>query len=139
MVKYFQQFLGYLAPPIVAVFLFGVFWRRANTAGALAALATGLGFGGVMIARGGHLAPFTDWHPFLYLPPLLFVLSSTALVGASLLTPAPCQPGLDRFVWTTRLYREETAELASQPWYRNYRVLSLLLLAVTVLFLVIWR
>lgn len=139
MVKYFQQFLGYLAPPVVTVFLFGVFWRRANAAGAAAALVTGLAFAAVMVLRGGKLAPFTDWHPFLYVPPLLFVLTSLALVVASLLTAAPDKPGLDRFVWSARLYREETAELAGVAWYRNHRILSLLLLALTLWFLVVWR
>ena len=38
---YLQQMLAYLAPPIVACFFAGVFWKRANGHGALAALVVG--------------------------------------------------------------------------------------------------
>jgi solute:Na+ symporter, SSS family len=37
--QYLQSVQGYLAPPITAVFLLGLFWKRMNSAGATAALA----------------------------------------------------------------------------------------------------
>jgi SSS family solute:Na+ symporter len=36
--KYLQSVLAYISPPIVAVFLLGVFWRRANASGAFLSL-----------------------------------------------------------------------------------------------------
>ena len=38
---YLQAVQGYLAPPIFVVFFFGVFWKRLNAAGALAAMLVG--------------------------------------------------------------------------------------------------
>ena len=41
--QYLQSVQGYLAPPITAVFLLGLFWTRINGAGApFGALAAGL-------------------------------------------------------------------------------------------------
>jgi SSS family solute:Na+ symporter len=42
---YLQGIQAYLAPPIAAVFFFGVFMRRLTGAGCLAALLTGFGRG----------------------------------------------------------------------------------------------
>jgi SSS family solute:Na+ symporter len=138
-VKYFQQFLGYLAPPIVAVFLFGLFWPRATAGGALAALASGLLMAGGMLATGGKLPPLTDWHPFLYVPPAMFLASAVVLVLASLASAPPDRERTARFLWSRRLLDEEDAALAELPWYQNYRVLSVLLLLITAVFVFIWR
>ena len=43
--EYLQGMQGYLAPPIVAVFFLGIFVRRANAQGCLAALTVGFGLG----------------------------------------------------------------------------------------------
>jgi SSS family solute:Na+ symporter len=42
---YLQGVQAYLAPPIFVVFFFGVFWKRLNAKGCLAALITGFGMG----------------------------------------------------------------------------------------------
>jgi SSS family solute:Na+ symporter len=138
-VKYFQQFLGYLAPPIVAVFLFGLFWPRATGSGAFAALIAGLAMAGWMIGSGGRLPPFTDWHPFLYVPPVIFLAASAVLVAVSLATPAPDPQRIGRFLWTRDILRDESADLAALPWWQNYRTLSILLLAFTAVFVWVWR
>ena len=39
--QYLQSVQGYLAPPITAVFLLGIFWPRLNSAGATWALGGG--------------------------------------------------------------------------------------------------
>ena len=43
--KYLQSVQGYLAPPITAVFLLGLFWRRINAKGAFYGLVLGFAFG----------------------------------------------------------------------------------------------
>lgn len=40
----FQSVLGFIAPPMAAVFLFGVFWKRTTTLAANAALTVGTVF-----------------------------------------------------------------------------------------------
>ncbi len=136
-VKYFQQLLSYLAPPVVAVFLCGVFWRRATGTGAFAGLICGL-----LIAAGLLLGiqhtPMAGWH-FLYVAPVVFAVSLAIIIGVSLATPAPAPGTVDRFVWKKDFFASESEELAALPWYQNYRVLSVLLLAVTGVFVYIWR
>ena len=43
--QYLQSVQAYIAPPIAAVFLVGIFWSRVNSAGAMAALVTGFVLG----------------------------------------------------------------------------------------------
>src|SRR5690606_34708441 len=43
--QYLQSVQGYLAPPITAVFLLGLFWKRLNARGAVWALAGGFVLG----------------------------------------------------------------------------------------------
>jgi len=43
--QYLQSVQAYISPPIAAVFLIGVLWRRVNAHGAIAALITGFVFG----------------------------------------------------------------------------------------------
>jgi len=136
-VKYFQQLLAYIAPPVVAVFLAGLFWRRASATGAFTALLTGFGLGVGLLLLGDR-SPLAGWN-FLYIVPVLFIFSSALLVGVSLVTPGPSPETVSRYVWTPAFFRSETTALAGVPWFRNYRVLALLLLLVTAVFVYVWR
>jgi len=66
--KYLQSVQAYISPPIAAVFLIGIFWKRVNAAGAMAALVTGFLLGaGRLVAElckdniaGGLLYTYAD-------------------------------------------------------------------------------
>jgi SSS family solute:Na+ symporter len=135
-VKYFQQLLSYLAPPVVAVFLAGLFWKRATATAAFTALCSGsLLAVGMMLS--GDRSPVAGWN-FLYVAPLLFVVSVMTLILVSLFTEAPGSGVVERHVWGSAIYRDESKSLVGISWYRNYRVLSMLLLLCTSCFIVIW-
>lgn len=96
--QYLQSVQGYLAPPITAVFLLGLFCKRINTRGALAGLVVGfvLGMGKLTLqalAGSGQLAP-GGWleavgrYNFLYASGWLFLVSVGIVVGASFTAPA---------------------------------------------------
>jgi SSS family solute:Na+ symporter len=136
-VKYFQQLLSYMAPPVVAVFLCGLFWKRASATGAFTALLSGFVVALVLLKFIG-LTPLGSWH-FLYVAPVLFVLSLAILAGVSLVTEPPSAAAVDRYVWRPAIFREESAELAGRPWFSNYRILSLILLLITLTFFLIWK
>ncbi len=136
-VKYFQQLLAYMAPPVVAVFLAGLFWRRATATAAFTALITGL-VTAIGLLVFNDRTPLAGWN-FLYVAPLLFVLSLLLVVVLSFVTKPPRSEVVERFVWTPSFYREETAGLATVPWFQNYRVLSILLLVITAVFMFVWR
>lgn len=92
--KYLQSVQGYISPPITAVFLVGVFWKRVNSQGAIATLITGfiLGMGRLILELNkaslgdGLLFQFADSN-FLHFSLALFVVCCAVLVIVSLLTP----------------------------------------------------
>ena len=137
MVKYFQQFLSYLTPPVIAVFLCGLFWKRATATGAFVGLIAGFAIS-ISLMLGIRHTPLADWN-FLYVAPLLFVVAFAIIVPVSLLTTPPSPEVVGRFVWSPSFYREETRQLEGVPWFRNFRVLSLLLLALMTVFVFVWR
>jgi SSS family solute:Na+ symporter len=136
-VKYCQQLLSYLAPPVVAVFLAGLFWKRASATGAFVALVSGLVLA-VLLMIFRDQTPLADWN-FLYVAPLLLVISLGILAAFSLVTAPPTADVVERFVWQPAFYQTESAELAKVPWYQNYRILPVILSVVTGVFIFIWR
>ncbi len=103
MYVYLQSVQGYISPPIAAVFLFGIFWRRVNAKGALASLLTGLVLGALrFILEIMHkLDPFENpmllqmsTVNFLHVAILLFVVCSLVLIGVSLATEPPAAGSL---------------------------------------------
>jgi SSS family solute:Na+ symporter len=97
--QYLQSVQGYLAPPITAVFLLGLFWRRINGCGAVWGMSVGfvLGltklamqafFGKGKIESPEFLAAIADFN-FLYFSGVLFLISVIIVTTASLLTPPP--------------------------------------------------
>lgn len=130
--KYLQSVLTYIAPPIVALFFLGVLWPRANGHGAFATLMVALALSIVHITgRVLEAAWLPDLGHFLYVAPVLFAISVVTHVGVSLLTAPPDRQAIEPYLWTRHVFREESRELAVQPWYQNYRVLSLALLLAT--------
>jgi SSS family solute:Na+ symporter len=136
-VKYFQQLLSYMAPPVVAVFLAGLFWKRASSTGAITALLSGFVVA-LLLLRFIGATPLAGWH-FLYVAPVLFVLSLAVLVAVSLATTPPTAEVVGRYVWRPAFFRDESAELAARPWFANYRILSLILLILTLTFFILWK
>ena len=130
--QYLQTVLGYIAPPIVACLLMGLFWKRANAQGAFAALIVGFGAGllDIILRVAGISVWFTEYH-FLYLTTLRFVLGLATLVIVSLLTAPPATEKTAAYIWTKQAYDDETIELQAVPWYSNFRVQSMALLALT--------
>ena len=102
---YLQSVQAYIAPPIAACFLLGIFFKRLNGKGAMASLVTGLVLGVVRLvlefANGTsktNLAAgsFLEWvaeFNFLHFAILLFVICTVVLFVVSMATPAP---GVDK-------------------------------------------
>ena len=139
-VKYFQELLSFVVPPVVAVFVLGLFWKRANAHGAFAGLIAGLlmAVGLALDRKIYHWTPLARTH-FLYVAPLIFIVSLLIIAVVSLATPPPEDSRIAPFVWKPQVFAEESRELAAMPWYQNYRILSVLLLLVTGLFVYVWR
>lgn len=136
--KYLQGVLTYIAPPIVALFFLGVLWPRANAQGAFATLMVALVCALVHIIGRVMNAPWVpDLGHFLYVAPVLFVISLVTHIGVSLLSAPPDRDRIAPYLWTPQLFRSETLVLRAQPWYQNYRYLSLALVLITAV--MVWR
>lgn len=133
--QYLQAILAYAAPPIVALYVVGVVWPRANGRGATAAIAVGLATGVAAFVSVAMLK-LVDLH-FLYVAPLLFLLTAAVLVGVSLLTPPDGPEKTDGLVWTPAVFAAETQALRGRPVWTNYRWLGVGLLVLTAA--IVWR
>ncbi len=149
--------ISYIAPPITAVFLWGVFWRRASATGAFATLSVGslLGFvvfvvdwfkdktPGFVVAPVEWLAVRNGWElperfyqgtgwdvPFMMSAFYLFVICSAVLFVVSIFRPQQHTTESERLVWSSPL-----AALSSPGWrgIGNYRLLAGVLFVVMVL------
>ena len=130
--QYLQSVLSYVVPPVVALFVVGLFWKRATGTGAFWALVAGHVVSAVLFVLGPVRGVLTI--QFLYVPAILLAVSVAVLVAVSLATPPPTAAQTDGYTWTPALFRAENAELAALPWYQNYRVQSVVLLILTALF-----
>jgi len=127
---YLQSVQAYISPPIAAVFLLGVFFKRLNARGAMAALLTGLALGMgrlylevVAESLGGPLHEYATVN-FLHFAAFLFVACSAILVVVSLSSPAPSEAKLADLTYGTT-----TGASASDPGWRRLDVILSVVLA----------
>jgi SSS family solute:Na+ symporter len=101
--QFIQEFTGFFTPGITVIFLLGLFWKRANEAGAIAAAVASFGisalakadWGAIAAAHSGAwwaapvalLAPLHDL-PFMDRMAVVFLISLALAVIISLLVPS---------------------------------------------------
>jgi solute:Na+ symporter, SSS family len=139
LLKYYQEMLSMMAPPIVAAFILGVFWKRANSKGNFAGLMAGaaLGLGNLIVKTSTGNSIFGDMH-FLLTVPIYLIFSMIVMIIVSFLTEKPDYEKIKPYIWTKEEFRKETQELKGLPFYKNYRSLSYILLGLCALVLVIF-
>lgn len=131
--KYLQSVQSYLAPPIAAVFLLGLFYKRINATGAMTTLVGGFALGMVRIVLELQKDHLTGWlHSFatlnfLYFCIVLFVFCVVLLVGVSLMTAAPDEKQLDGLTFGT-VSRQDQSESRSS-WGAADVIASVLVVA----------
>ena len=135
--QYLQAMLAYAAPPIVALFLVGLFWRGATAAGAAASLVAGTACG-LALFLANVVFHWTSLH-FLYVAPLLLLIDALVLIGVSLSTGRGGAPPPAGVIWTRAYFRAESEQLRALPLWRNYRVQAALLLVLTACLVVVFR
>ncbi len=134
--SYLQTMFSYAVPPVVALFLIGVFWPRANATGAFASVVVGLIAGiGAFIAI--EVMGLFSLH-FLYMAPLLFLLCGAVLVAASLACPTPQPAAVESYLWRKAAFDAETSELRQKPAWRNYRYQALALVGAAGLIMILF-
>jgi SSS family solute:Na+ symporter len=134
--QYLQSVQSYLAPPIAAVFLLGVFSKRINGRAAIITMVVGFIIGLLRIALellkdhlSGFLYAFATVN-FLYFCIFLFVLSVTMLIVISLLSERPSEVQLNGLTYATTVKADRDTSRAS--WNTRDVVLSLIVLVIIV-------
>jgi solute:Na+ symporter, SSS family len=150
--EYLQGIQAYLAPPIAAVFFFGVFMKRLTAAGCLAALLTGFALGmlrllvdtPVTLGMAGYENGYTpgSWLwilnniYFQYYGLLIFIVSVAVLIVVSYATPPPREHQLTGLTYAT--VTSEQRRESRRSWNRwdviNSGVVLLLIAAAYLYF-----
>lgn len=112
--QYLQSVQGYLAPPITAVFLLGLFWKRTNASGAMWGLIVGFALGMIKLtiqANYSTMDPLKSTGPaflaaigdfnFLYASGVLFIISIAVVVGVSLMGKAQDEASIDGLTYAS--------------------------------------
>ncbi len=129
---YLQLVIAYTCPPAVSTFILGLFWKRANGTGSIVSLLTGFSLAILMI-----LSQTFEWVPevnelhFLAKATWLFVICVTLHMIVSLATKPQSEQQIKEYTYKKEMFAEESKDLTGLPWYKNYRILSVILLIVT--------
>jgi SSS family solute:Na+ symporter len=139
---YLQTVQGYLAPPIFAVFFLGVFIKRLNGKGCLAALIVGFIMG---LVRLGIDTPVKLLHRsytegsflwimnnvfFQYYSLLIFLVCIVVMIVVSYLTEAPSYEKIKGLTYGTRTAEDKAKSRAS--WTYTDIIASALVLAIII-------
>jgi SSS family solute:Na+ symporter len=135
--QYLQGVLAYAVPPVVAVFLAGLFWRGANADGAVAAMTLG-SLCGLALFFVNVVFRWTHFN-FLYAAPALTLLNVAILAGFSARHPRSSTAGSDATMWKAAFRSAERTRLAHIPAWQDYRYLAAALLAVTAALVIAFR
>lgn len=142
---YLQSVQAYISPPIAAVFIFGVFLKRVNGKGAIAALVAGAVMGALRLileivtkTSSVSLGAFS-WYSemnFLHFAVFLFIISSLILIGVSLYTNLPDRKKLAGLTFATA--NEVNSPFiqkmeAKNPLWNKLNIVFSVILALTIL------
>ena len=130
---YLQQMFTIFVPPIVVLFLVGVFYKRGNAEGAFWTLVIGVAMGILLfvLAQNG----FWPIH-FTINAGIVVVLSSIVFVVVSRMTDPPPEEKI-----TNLTYRKGLIDAGNEnmPWYKNYKYYAyLLLICIGIIFVILF-
>jgi SSS family solute:Na+ symporter len=136
---YLQGVQGYLAPPIFVVFFFGVFMKRLNAKGCLAALLVGFALGAFRLVVDTpvslHLAGFEGGYPegslLQYYSLLIFLVSMTVMIVVSYMTEPPPEASIRGLTFGTE--SDEDRLLSRSSWNRTDVTSSVIVLLLILL------
>ncbi len=139
-----NDLICYISPPITVVFLWGVFWRRASSTGAIVTLVSGSFLGAAVFVLDWNLPVMIEWFNYRFGSDFavvqwnihsmlsgfgLFLIGSATLVVFSLLFPHRHSEESASLVWKTPL---EPLRGHAWPGVGNFRFLAGLLFVVMV-------
>ena len=153
--QYFQNGLAYIGTPVVVIFMVGIFWRRATSAGAVATIVASP----FICYAVQNMKVFSDWGlqqtAVVHWGPVAVGVSALVMIGVSLVTRPKDAQALDGLIWTSRdtfqfsadLFRRrdvEGGEAAAAPGrllgiWNDFRVVGVVVLVLLAGFLWVFR
>lgn len=135
--NYLQSVLSYLVPPVVVVFLAGILVKRITPVAALTTLVVmqAAGLVGFLAIEVGGMVDLQ----FLYASGISVVLSVLVLSGVTMVTTPREYGEIEDVTWSRSFWSEESAALEGVPLWKNYRVLTVVMLAVTAIIVYTFR
>lgn len=141
--EYLQSVQSYIAPPITAVFLLGIFHKRINAQGAFVTLVTGFIVGALRIILElvkESLDPESFWFllgdmNFLSFASWFFLFCIVLIVVVSYATKAPSEEKLRNLTYATISEEEKRKNKSSYNW--KDIVISLVIVAI-VIYVMVW-
>ena len=137
---YLQSVQAYIAPPIAAVFLMGIFWQRINSQGALACLVIGFSVGMTRLILEINKSSLTGfWYSladlnFLYFAIYSFLFCVALMIFVSLLTKPQSPQEIEGLTYgTTKNIQRQEISIKN---YNNEFVHSAVIITILILILV---
>ncbi|HZI31698.1 MAG TPA: sodium:solute symporter, partial [Candidatus Binatia bacterium] len=123
-----NKLISYVAPPITAVFLLGVFWRRASGKSAFITMVAGMAL--------GFIAFYLDWNniyrgDFMLTAFWLLVACLAIMIVTTLMFPEPFKAEAELLVWKN--WHEPLRSSAGGRGLTDYRVVSAIILLAFIL------
>lgn len=122
--SYLQQMFSIIVPPIAVLFLVGTFYKRGNGDGAFYTLIIGTLIGLILFVLGQ--LGYWNLH-YTYNVGIMTMVSAILFMLISNGSPAPDIATIEKYTYYKGLTDLEDKQL---PWYKNYQLQILLLLAV---------
>jgi solute:Na+ symporter, SSS family len=134
--QYLQSILSYITPPVVVIFMLGIFWRRGTAKAATTTLALGIPLGLAGWVLNEIIAVFRI--QYLYACGWMTLFSGLIFVATSLLTAGPTQIEVSALTWSRAHWRRENKQLKHLRWYHNYRYQSAGLISLALVIVAAW-
>jgi SSS family solute:Na+ symporter len=129
-----NKMISYIAPPITAVFLLGIFWKGASAHAAFLTLILGSMLGAAVFVL--------DWNKvyqgdFMLTGFFLCMICIALMITFSFLFPEPLKEEARALVWKD--WREPFRLQTAKVWFKDFRVLSGLVVATFLTLYIIFR
>lgn len=128
---YLQQMFSIIVPPIVVIFLVGVFYKRGNGHGAFWTLVFGTLIGVLLFILGEN--GMWPLH-FTVNVGFMILVSSVIFVVVSQMTPAPTKEQTELLTYRKGLIMDG---MEGYPWYQDYRLWMAILFGLIMYILVV--
>ena len=150
---YLQSVQAYIAPPIAAVFLMGIFWKRINKEGALAALVSGFVAGMVRLILEINKSDLSGvWYNvadlnFLYFAIFSFLSCIALMIGVSVLTPEPDLEQIEGLTFDTVSKKQvdtSSENLVTKEYFLSFmskrtdKINSIIIICILILILILF-